>query len=249
MSWDFAPVRTEQDEQRLDDAVQALNHLLRIVPKSQWAAPDREYIERWLPLAREHVRGQFRREIQHDVGNYQQLFAAIDIADAYNMLVSDEMIPDLRRVETIDDLQNIIKQLDGIDSIAFDTARNAERLRALIEDSLQLWEQYFAELAVSESRTSAVQQAKAELRDIYMMLAKLRAFLVFYNKTMERATRMYEKVSRIVTIEQLRQGLSPISRDAGGDIFDPQPTDTAPKKLVETRQQSGTLSQVMGRSQ
>lgn len=95
---------------------------------------------------------------------------------------------------------NSIIELDGMDATAFETARDAMTLRTMIDSQMSLWDAWWGVYGIASSIDALDSSFKAQVLDILAIKAELAAFLTFYEVTMKRVDKVYEKTSRIITV-------------------------------------------------
>ena len=97
-------------------------------------------------------------------------------------------------------------EIDGAAATAFDTARDCYRLLAYWTSILPVWESVWADVAVEGTIERTKQGLWRELRDCAEVIADVKEFIAYYDFTMERVRAVTDRVSRIVTVEQLTRG-------------------------------------------
>lgn len=188
---------TEELPHPSEDPIRKCRRLLK--QRSKLAAEDQQ----WLDANQDAVEAQVKAQFDAlTLADRQQIAAMYGRLDLHKALTELAMVqPALRSFEDPRAASEQIVGLDGLDGVAFDTARDALTTLAYIDSHLSLWKAWWREYGLAPSEDRAESQVKLLVWDVCDMRAKLQPFEVFYTMTQGRVARTYEKLSRCLTGE------------------------------------------------
>lgn len=172
--------------------------------RTKLSTADEAFVDQWQEWARREAVSRFGLVTAASRGEVQALMAACDLGDGYRQL--QVVHPMLGNPESPSEARAAIMALDGLDGVAFDLSRRVASVLAYVDELRPVWRGLWADLAVATSVDQAEAQFAVVCRAELEQAASLRAFLQFYNMTAGRVARCYEKLSRMITVDQGLQG-------------------------------------------
>lgn len=160
---------------------------------------EQEYLNAHEEQAISRVKAQFLGATAEQLDAIVVATKALNLDSLYERLL--RVRPRLQETEYPQQFLDQNRTIDDLASECFDESRAAYRLIILIEGRLPLWEAWYVENGIGSSEDSRKNQLRLAAWDVFEALADLKAFIVYYEKTMKGLMATAERLSRALTAQ------------------------------------------------